>query len=975
LTKVCFAVDQSSDSESKYKEFVSREVDSPVGEQRGEVCNILSKCIQRRWERILFTVDFDWISTTSSEWPIRSIQLTTIDQTEYQVKINRMTNLRMILHWLLCGQENDEDGGDCFRAILHDLSVRTLHVADKPTAQLAVAIEEDLLARIIDITDQLRWNHTDMNPEGSSTRNILQTILYRLPKLSVGEAAATMLMLNLEREDFQTRRPLVQTVTTDAIDQDDNVLDRVEMMSHGISDALTLLHLQTRIDATRLVWESERGLVPDLLFLTLQQFTIDVLAEADRVRLGERVKLGARGMACRHCSVGLACNATWRLLPNPQKPFLHQDTLWRTMISHIVGCDWCPSVIKCEINQLVDEYLDSDGKFLVRDVLEKAESFLLKLQRRVDDSSLDVTAGAKEATFSTKPLPCRGLAIDIRHVKPKKKLKSRLQQKSITISASDDMPNVALEAASIMMSLASNEVTLTIKEQQSTALRLVQEHTLPPTEGPGTDAEAMIPAESPLEKTTRPDRRTPSVPSCKRLQMDSLSRISLETSTLDDNLVRKSQDPPIRRSLRQTARTPSVLEGAPKSFLDREMSGFNPSHEVRSDRKRQSCPPTVGSDDDTSRASAVRKKLKIDDPPALAGAMNGKTATFAPESSSTERNTNDRTVDVLGEAERHVLHPTCQSTFIDLSQGSSSAVAPLRLTIDLNHETHITHACGEPRRKSPVKFRDPSELPHLAAHSAKTPSTKKADCRPVSSKSGSPRKLRKTISRLPVGGSPRTHVGYDSLVRVAPEVSFGSLHERFPYPFALSRKDPADRALKTFLGMTNLSLEGYVNWIFKLSEYDDVAVLHRICLWRGSNGRIFESMEESRLFESICSDLPSPGDDSQSVIGHVHAIKTMFVIRNSQGNTMGTSDPLFRPDHVELDGTGDSTTANPKYLETTVPPAAQGFRPVSPRVPFPPSAAWQCQEGLHATLALLTNEEVIEARGTTTIPLSNQHVP
>ena len=947
LFKVCFSVDQSSDKYSKYKEFVSREVDSPVGEHFGEVCNLLSCCIQRGWERILFTDDFDWISSTSSEWPSRSIRLAGIDESQYQVKINRMQNLRMILHWLLCGQENDEDGGDCFRAILHDLSVRNPGVTDKPITQLAVAIEENLLSRIVDITDQLRQNYqTCLKPERMSTSNTLQWIVCRLPSLSIGDAATTMLTLNHKRGHFHT------------IWQDDDVL--VDKMSDD-TYASTLLELETRIDETRLVWESERELVPDLLFLTLQQFTIHELTEADGVRLGEGVRLGGRGMACRHCSVGLACNATWRLLPNRQKTILHQDTLWRTMISHIVGCDWCPSVIKCEIKQFLDECLDSNGNFLVRGMLERAADFLHNLQCRVDDSSAGLTSGAKEAISYTNSLPCRDLGIDVCPLKLKKS-KRKVLHKSHIVSASDAMST--REVASIIQSLVLQEVTLRMEEQQNTTKRPVEECVLLPKECP--DLEAMVPAESPPEETTRPDatnQRNSGVPICKRLQMDSLSRISLGASTPDDKLVRKRHEPRVRRNLRSTVSPPSVLEGVSKSSLE-SGNGINPSHVGRTDRKRRSVLSAVASDCDAYRILEVRKKAKKDESPVLGSAMNVKRASPATETSVTESNTNDRTVDVHGEpqAECSRLQTPCQLSCPNPSQGSQ--------------DIEITHICGEPRRKSPENVRDPSELPHLAAHCARTPSTKNDNSRPASTNSESPRKVRKTVSRLPVG-SPRTHgahVAYDSLAHMAPAASFGCLHIQFPYPFALSRKDPDDQALKTFLGMTNFSLQDYVDWIFKLSEFDDVAVLHRICLWRGSNGRIFESMEESSIFESICSDLPSPADDSQSVLCHIHSIKTMFVIRNSQGSTRkGTSDPLSRQLDMALDRRVDDTTSNLKGKVAAVSTAAQGFRPASPRVPFPPSAAWQCR-GSHTNLSLLTNEEVIEASGGTTIPVSHQHL-
>jgi hypothetical protein len=104
---------------------------------------------------------------------------------------------------------------------------------------------------------------------------------------------------------------------------------------------------------------------------------------------------------------------------------------------------------------------------------------------------------------------------------------------------------------------------------------------------------------------------------------------------------------------------------------------------------------------------------------------------------------------------------------------------------------------------------------------------------------------------------------------------FGSLQQCHPDIFWLSRQDPQDEALQRFLLVAHLKGETYKSWISTCAEenHDHAALLHRICLWHGSGGQIFESLAEKQLLEAICAELPPPQSTPQGVIGYVQEIQ------------------------------------------------------------------------------------------------------
>jgi hypothetical protein len=789
LSIVCFAVDETSERGPKYKEFVVADVDSPVCEVYGEVCTLLSNFIERRWERVLFTEDMDWISEKTSEWPIKTIPITGMDGAEYHIRIDRRKNLRLVVHWLLCGQETDEDFSDCFRSIVHRLFAEIPSLSDMAASYIAIEIEERLLKHVLAIADQLRQNPIS-NPEGTLPGVVLQMILCRLPGLSADEAASTM--LSLQYGHGQPRFPSLLTGGKDVLEQEDDARRRVTI-TEDLSDALDLIELHARIDNSVLVWESERNMVPDLLFVTLQQFTPCMLTEADRVRLGATARLG--GMSCRHCWAGSACYGQGHFFPNPHRPFSQQDALWRSIIYHIVSCDWCPTVIKTDINARLEEHVNAEGKLVLRNVLGAAGQFLDTVQRRFANV-FGVLPIDTKASPSTSSLPCQGLAIEVVRNKSRKKT-------GRTIGSMRTSPRVSGAATIPNDDEAQNQVTSRIKEQsQSDNRQPCRENVLEPIDD--SDSQGAIPASVPkgTPKRFSTDRLNSNVSSVDSILMDSLSRLSEAPSTRCNDVVRKDRNTGAhgRRNPGHTADASCVLEVLPKLALERETAAPIPTHEGGSNRKRRRSIRNVASNDEANTSGVGSNPIGLGDENMAKEVIPAVEIVLEVRNKKTRR-----AKDALGGtlADSPPLCRSSQPTSTEPLAAGASANVPTRLTGNTRQDSEITRALRGPRQKGPLRRRDLTELPQLAAHSATPPSTKQEEPGTAPCKSDSPPKLRKVISRHqhePIG-SPSTNrspLVYDSLVRIATPVLTDSLYNRFPDVFALSRLDPANEACSQF---------------------------------------------------------------------------------------------------------------------------------------------------------------------------------
>eukprot|EP00526_Cylindrotheca_closterium_P001884 CAMPEP_0113610066 /NCGR_PEP_ID=MMETSP0017_2-20120614/4828_1 /TAXON_ID=2856 /ORGANISM="Cylindrotheca closterium" /LENGTH=1085 /DNA_ID=CAMNT_0000518929 /DNA_START=321 /DNA_END=3578 /DNA_ORIENTATION=- /assembly_acc=CAM_ASM_000147 len=112
------------------------------------------------------------------------------------------------------------------------------------------------------------------------------------------------------------------------------------------------------IDDRPLVFEEDKPLISDYLYLTLEQMSPCVLMEADRVGCYKTRKVGFPGLACRHCVGQAGCG---RYFPASEGS-LSQTTTSQTIMNHVRNCRRCPVEIRESLEIMKRARMGPDGK-------------------------------------------------------------------------------------------------------------------------------------------------------------------------------------------------------------------------------------------------------------------------------------------------------------------------------------------------------------------------------------------------------------------------------------------------------------------------------------------------------------------------------------------------------------------------------------------------------------------------------------
>jgi len=112
------------------------------------------------------------------------------------------------------------------------------------------------------------------------------------------------------------------------------------------------------VDPRPLVFESDKPLISDFLYLTLEQMSPCKLMEADRVGCYKTRKVGFPGLACRHCVGQAGCG---RYFPASEAS-LSQTTTSQTIMNHVRNCRRCPVDIRENLEIMKRARMGPDGK-------------------------------------------------------------------------------------------------------------------------------------------------------------------------------------------------------------------------------------------------------------------------------------------------------------------------------------------------------------------------------------------------------------------------------------------------------------------------------------------------------------------------------------------------------------------------------------------------------------------------------------
>lgn len=112
------------------------------------------------------------------------------------------------------------------------------------------------------------------------------------------------------------------------------------------------------VDNRPLVFENDRSLISDYLFLTLEQMAPCTLMEADRVGCYKTRKVGFPGLACKHCVGQAGCG---RYFPASEAS-LSQTTTSQTIMNHVRNCRRCPNEIRENLEIMKRNRMGPDGK-------------------------------------------------------------------------------------------------------------------------------------------------------------------------------------------------------------------------------------------------------------------------------------------------------------------------------------------------------------------------------------------------------------------------------------------------------------------------------------------------------------------------------------------------------------------------------------------------------------------------------------
>lgn len=385
---VCYSVNINQVQAETQRDFDNFEPNYDDGEEAhiGEVSRLLSACLDGKWEEIVVAGEVDRSEMASSRrWPSRVLELRTTEGDKYEVKVDRLRNLRFILRWLVRGQHDDDDQNGMLRFLYCKLSTDS-DFWSKSTVAQASLLEERLLEQIASITKQLA-SDLGGNAEANTAEDVLDLIFGQFPNLSAKEVAPTLLglgyyhaeedvpiLLSLRghcSKDFTPRIACGHETEKTAFGGNADYSLAAQEESDCSDTATTMLELYYRGRRRPLIHDHERNLISNYLFGVLTQFEVCFEVKSDFQGSGEEVEPSFGGIACTYCSTRVAgsTTASGSFFPDRKSPLSQQKDFWRSLISHLSTCDWCPMAIKSRTEMLSTgdaalQLVQSDSLFL-----------------------------------------------------------------------------------------------------------------------------------------------------------------------------------------------------------------------------------------------------------------------------------------------------------------------------------------------------------------------------------------------------------------------------------------------------------------------------------------------------------------------------------------------------------------------------------------------------------------------------------
>lgn len=169
------------------------------------------------------------------------------------------------------------------------------------------------------------------------------------------------------------------------------------------------------IDDRPLVFEEDRPLISDYLYLTLEQMAPCSLMEADRVGCYKTRKVGFPGLACKHCVGQAGCG---RYFPASEAS-LSQTTTSQTIMNHVRNCRRCPTEIRENLEIMKRNRMGPDGKRADKPKHGGRKVFFHRLWCRIQGLEID----EEELKLDDNP-PKRRKAYSRKSTKRKKTLDS-----------------------------------------------------------------------------------------------------------------------------------------------------------------------------------------------------------------------------------------------------------------------------------------------------------------------------------------------------------------------------------------------------------------------------------------------------------------------------------------------------------------------------------------------------------------------
>jgi hypothetical protein len=139
------------------------------------------------------------------------------------------------------------------------------------------------------------------------------------------------------------------------------------------------------VDPRPLVFEEDKALISDFLYLTLEQMSPCKLMEADRVGCYKTRKVGFPGLACRHCVGQAGCG---RYFPASEAS-LSQTTTSQTIMNHVRNCRRCPVDIRENLEIMKRARMGPDGKRADKPKHGGRKVFFHRLWCRIQDLPIE----------------------------------------------------------------------------------------------------------------------------------------------------------------------------------------------------------------------------------------------------------------------------------------------------------------------------------------------------------------------------------------------------------------------------------------------------------------------------------------------------------------------------------------------------------------------------------------------------------